>query len=114
MPTVRRNRRQLERDIREAMTIEEEAMAYYHLGLFHDNNGREAEAIPYYERAQQLGLDDVTRAQALGWLASSLYKIGKSQEALQKIDASLAVNQNAGMASFLVRLRRRINRRTIQ
>ena len=48
---ARRSLVQLERVVREASTDAEKAQAHLELGLFHDNNGREAEAIPHYEQA---------------------------------------------------------------
>jgi hypothetical protein len=79
--------------------------------VFHDNNSREAEAIPHYRCALQLGLADLNRARAWAWLASSLMKTGRPAEA---IDAALAaqrvVHGDAALARFVERLQRRIRR----
>ena len=70
----RRNLAQLEASIKRARTRRAQAAAYYQLGLFHDNNNREAEAIPNYETALRLTLTGQMRARAFAWLASSFYK----------------------------------------
>ena len=62
--------------VESARSRSDRAIAHYNLGLFHDNNGREAEAIPHYEAPLELGLDGAAQSQALAWLASSLYKTG--------------------------------------
>ncbi len=69
---MRRTRKALESNLEKAKTKSAKAIAYYELGLFHDNNGREAEAVPHYQNALKLGLDTHTKAKALAWLASSL------------------------------------------
>jgi tetratricopeptide (TPR) repeat protein len=102
---TRRDRRTLERAIDEAQTREERAAAHYELAVFHDNNSREAEAIPHYEQALQLGLDQPTRVQALAWLASSLYKTGKPRAALARAEESLSGTQDAQLTRFLIGLR---------
>lgn len=105
---TRSSRKSLERAVDEAKTREERAAAHHNLAVFHDNNGREAEAIPHYESALQLGLDHMTEVHALAWLASSLYKTGRFREALAKSEESLALAQDQRLISFLLGLRRRI------
>ena len=105
---TRRSRRALERAIEEARTVEECAVAHYDLAVFHDNNSREAEAIPHYERALGLGLDHMTKTHALAWLASSLYKTGKLGEAGARADEALLLAQDQQLMAFLLGLRRRI------
>ena len=90
-----------------AKTKSDEAIAYYRLGLFHDNNGRESEAIPYYRNALKLGLDAGMRAKALAWLASSLYKTGKSGEALKTIPKAMRLADEE-LLKFLEKLQKRI------
>jgi len=106
--TTRRDRRTLERAIDEAGTVEEQAMAHYHLSVFHDNNSQEAEAIPHYERALALGLDRNTQVQALAWLASSLYKTNKPAVALERVEQALSLVPDTDRTQFLLGLRRRI------
>jgi tetratricopeptide (TPR) repeat protein len=106
---MRRNRTSLEQKIAVATTDSEKAIAYYNLGLFHDNNARETEAIPNYRKALQLGLDKETRARALAWLASSLYKTDQPQEAMQRIGESMEI-ADAELQRFLTRLKKRIQK----
>ena len=53
----RRNLSSLAKALDQATTKSERAQAHYELALFHDNNGREAQAIPHYESAIALGID---------------------------------------------------------
>lgn len=106
----RRNRQQLEQLVADAKTDRAKALAYYQLGLFHDNNGRESEAIPHYEMALELGLDQFIKARALAWLASSLYKTGRSRAALARIAMSQAITESKDLKKFLADLERRIKR----
>ena len=85
----------------------EQALAYYKLGLFHDNNTRESEAIPNYEMALKLGLERNLKSKALVWLASSLYKTGKPKEALKRTRQSMEI-ANKDLQVFLVGLEKRI------
>ena len=100
---TRRDRRTLERAIDEAGTVEKQAMAHYHLAVFHDNNSREAEAIPQYERALALGLDRNTQVHALAWLASSLYKTNRPAVALERIEQALSLFPDPDLTQFLAR-----------
>ena len=106
--TTRRDRRTLERAIDEAGTVEKQAMAHYHLAVFHDNNSREAEAIPHYERALALGLERTTQVHALAWLASSLYKTNQPAVALERVEQALSLVPDPDLTQFLLGLRRRI------
>ncbi len=107
----RRSRAVLLRAIEEAGTDNHRALAHFELALFHDNNGREAEAVPQYEAAISLGLAEKRNAEALAWLASSLYKTGRPYDAMQRLAQSRAVAQDARLLRFLVGLERRIHRR---
>ena len=98
------------RAVEEAGTDDSRAIAHFELALFHDNNGREAEAVPHYEAAISLGLDKKRNAEALAWLASSLYKTGRPHDAIQRLMQARAVAQDTGLHRFLDRLERRINR----
>ena len=103
----RRSKDQLQEAIRRAKNNRARAIAHYNLALFHDNNARETEAIPHYLTALHLGLTKEMKSHALAWLASSLYKIGKPQEALQKArQAGRIANQS--LQKFLLGLERRI------
>jgi tetratricopeptide (TPR) repeat protein len=86
------------------------AQAHYDLALFHENNGREAEAIPHYEAALSLDLSGPQRAECLAWLASSLYKTGRPAEALQHLATSRAETNDRKLLGFLDRLERRLRR----
>lgn len=105
---MRRSGKKLEEAIRIAATQKQKALAYYNLALFHDNNSRELEAIPFYKEAIKLGLDKETEARALAWLASSLYKTGKLKEAVQVIEKSLVIAKEESLISFLKGLRTRV------
>ncbi|HZU13259.1 MAG TPA: tetratricopeptide repeat protein [Chloroflexota bacterium] len=108
-----RNRRSLSAlsaAVDQAGTRHDRAVAHYNLALFHDNNGREAEAIPHYEQALALGLSLPLRAEALAWLASSLYKTGRPSAALERAQEALALTDDADLRGFLLRLTRRIAR----
>ena len=55
----------------------DEARREYELGSEHEAAGREAEAIPHYERAREVGLDDELTPQALLQLGSSLRNVAR-------------------------------------
>lgn len=106
---MRRSKSALEQAVEDAKSNKERAVAYYNLGLFHDNNAREAEAIPNYRKALELGLDRDTRAKALAWLASSLYKTDNPKEALQRVEESIDI-ADAELRRFLEGLKKRVQR----
>jgi hypothetical protein len=68
----RRNREALEAAINAATNDAEQAVAHFKLGVFHDNNSRESDAIPHYVAALALGLDGAVRAECLAWLSSTV------------------------------------------
>jgi tetratricopeptide (TPR) repeat protein len=106
----RRNLAQLELAIEQARTRSARASAYYQLALFHDNNAREAEAIPNYEKALRLGLSGESRAQAFAWLASSLHKTGRPRRAMKALEQARAATRDAALKKFLDGLERRVRR----
>lgn len=106
---MRRSRRALESRIKEPQRDADRAIAHYDLALFHDNNSREAEAIPHYQEALRLGLAEPAHSQALAWLASSLYKIGSAEAALGRI-AEARKNAQPQLLEFLLGLEKRIER----
>jgi tetratricopeptide (TPR) repeat protein len=106
--TRRRSARQLANDVAAARGRSAKALAYYQLALFHDNNSREREAIPNYQRAIKLGLPRATKAAALAWLASSLYKTGSSKAAIARLNQSAEIAMDLELLQFLEGLRRRI------
>jgi tetratricopeptide (TPR) repeat protein len=106
----RRNLAQLQLAIEHARTEKVRALAYYQLALFHDNNSREAAAIPNYERALRLGLTGETCAQAFAWLASSLYKTGRPHRAIRALQESRSLTRDAKLRKFLTGLEARIAR----
>ena len=110
MPLLRRSLKHLQDAVVAASTDREKAVALYELAVFHDNNGREAAAIPHYRRAIKLGLDVGTREKAMAWLASSLYKTGRPFAAMQYVDQAIAADCPPELMQFLVSLRRRISR----
>jgi tetratricopeptide (TPR) repeat protein len=98
----------LEIELSESRGKRAKGLAHYRIGVFHDNNGREAKAIPHYRRALALGLPPIIRAEALAWLASSLYKTGRCSEALVKLRMSSKLARDAQLQRFLRGLERRI------
>ncbi|MCI0440137.1 MAG: tetratricopeptide repeat protein [Chloroflexi bacterium] len=108
---MRRSRKQLELAVEAAESSQEKAIACYNLGLFHDNNSRESEAIPWYEQALALGLTGEMKAQALAWLASSLYKTGNPQMAMEKAQESFSATSDSSLKRFLSGLEKRIHRK---
>jgi tetratricopeptide (TPR) repeat protein len=106
----RRSLAVLEAAVEAASTRRHRALALLNLGLFHDNNSREARAIPYYRRALRLGLEREARAQALAWLASSLYKTGHPRLALSSLRKSRSATRDTELREFLDGLERRVRR----
>jgi tetratricopeptide (TPR) repeat protein len=110
MAPRRRSRRALEAELAGASTKAEEAQAHYALALFHDNNSREAEAIPHYRRALELGLPAKVASAAWAWLASSLWKTGSPGAALDALAQSRSHADDPKLLEFIGRLERRIRR----
>jgi tetratricopeptide (TPR) repeat protein len=106
----RRNRALLEEALAAARGAAAKASAHYALALFHDNNSRESEAIPHYKRALVLGLPRPIKAQALAWLASSLYKTRYPEEALATLAKAMRLTSDPQLRRFLDGLERRISR----
>ena len=107
---LRRSRAALEDAIERATSSGEKAIALYELALFHDNNSREAEAAPFYQRAIRTGLPTNLEAQALAWLASSLFKIGDPKGAMAQIRRTREIAKSRDLQEFLDRLEAHINR----
>jgi tetratricopeptide (TPR) repeat protein len=108
--TERRSRRRLEQAIAAARTRRAKSRAHFELALFHDNNSREREAIPHYKAALGFGLDSARRAEALAWLASSLYKTGRPRAALRRIEEARDQAISIRLRTFLNGLERRVRR----
>ena len=104
----RRSRRALESQVDAARSRPESALACYALALFHDNNSREAQAIPHYRRALALGLERETAQKALAWLASSLLKTGNRTEAKKALARALRIADDPQLYRFLRRLDKRL------
>jgi hypothetical protein len=107
----RRDRRALEVALEAARGPRARAQACHALAVFHDNNSREAEAIPLYREALALDLPVPTRAQALAWLASSLMKTGSAPEAAERASEARQLTADTALLQFLDGLDRRIARR---
>ena len=97
----------------EAESEAAKALAHYELALFHDNNGREAEAVPHYEAALVKGLTGERRAQCLAWLASSLYKTGQPEMAMERLSEAKEATGDRDLMSFLADLERRVKLRSL-
>jgi len=100
MSSSRRSRAALEDAVDRAASARARAIALYQLALFHDNNSRESIAIPLYEKALRTGLRLDLKAQALAWLASSLYKTGRPQHALKKFVRPATSRRSARCGNF--------------
>ena len=109
-PRKRRSLAALTAAVDQATSRSEQARAHYNLGLFHDNNGREAQAIPHYRKALKLGIDPAVVPEALAWLASSLHKTGHPTEASLRAGQALRLTRDPSLEGFLHRLLRRIDR----
>ena len=107
-PRKRRSLASLTAALDRATTTKAKARAHFDLALFHDNNGREAQAIPHYREALALGIDPSIEAEAFAWLASSLFKTGCRTEASLSARQALCLTGDPTLRRFLVRLRRRI------
>ena len=107
---TRRSLANLLRAVERAGADDSRARVHFELAVFHDNNGREAEAVPQYEAAIGLGLDKRRNAEALAWLASSLYKTGRPHDAMRRLTQARAVALDAKLGRFLDGLERRIRR----
>lgn len=109
----RRSLSSLTKALDHATTKNERSRAHYDLALFHDNNGREAQAIPHYETAIALGIDHPVETEAHAWLASSLYKTGRHTEASKRARQALGFTEDPSLRRFLVRLLRRVDRASV-
>ena len=109
-PRKRRSLASLTSALEGASTRKAKARAHYALALFHDNNGREAQAIPHYREALALGVAPTVEPEAHAWLASSLHKTGHSAEAREEAFEALRLSKNPGLRRFVMRLLGRIDR----
>jgi tetratricopeptide (TPR) repeat protein len=75
--------------------------AAYERASAHDCEGREAEAIPHYREAIELGLGDDDLAGALLGLRSSLRHVGEAGEAVEVLAGACArFPENAALPAF--------------
>ena len=106
----RRSLASLTAALEKATTQGEKAHAHYNLAFFHDNNGREAQAIPHYRQALALDIGTAVEPEALAWLASSLHKTGHPTEAALRAGQALRLTTDPSLRGFLLRLLQRIDR----
>ena len=109
---MRRSRGQLQRAVDCASTRRKRAQALFRLAVFHDNNSREAEAIPIYRRALRVGLDPRRQTQALAWLASSLFKTRQPAAAMRSLQQTMKAKPSLRLREFLTQLKHRIASRS--
>ena len=109
-PRKRRSLASLTSALERASTRNAKARAHYDLALFHDNNGREAQAVPHYRSALTLGVRPAVEAETHAWLASSLHKTGHPAEARRQALEALRLSDDPFLRRFVVRLLGRINR----
>ena len=76
------------------------AAAWFWLATTLNNLSREAEAIPAYRRALDLGLTPNLQPKALTWLASSLAKTGQPAEATELLARAEALGGYRPAAEF--------------
>ena len=107
---MKRNKEQLEERIIKARNIRSKAIAYYNLAVFHDNNAREAKAIPNYLNALKFGMESKIKAKCLAWLASSLYKTNKPKAGLQRCREAMKINKDKKLQKLLIGLKKRIQK----
>lgn len=100
----------LEEELADSKTALAKAEAHFALAVFHDNNSREAAAIPHYVLALKSGLQGLDKARAHAYLASSLWKVGKSKEALKVISDSERLRMPIDLANWIGRLKQRVLR----
>lgn len=106
----RRSLASLTSALERASTRSAKARAHYALALFHDNNGREARAIPHYRSALALGVRPAVAAEAHAWLASSLHKTGHADEARRHALEALRLSDDPSLSRFVMRLIGRLDR----
>ena len=99
----RRSLASLSAALEQASTSSAKARAHFELALFHDNNGREAQAIPHYRSALALGVEPAVEPEAFAWLASSLYKTGHAAEARRQALDALRLADDPSLSRFLVK-----------
>jgi tetratricopeptide (TPR) repeat protein len=104
----RRSLKQLQCAAETASGKREKALAIYELGLFHDNNSREAKAIPNYQKAIRLGLDKKYEAMARVWLASSFLKTGQPELALKEHRRAFKLAKDARLRKFVMSLEKEL------
>ena len=108
---MRRTAHQLVQALHAAKTSTQKANAFYDLAVFHDNNNRESEAIPFYQKAIRLGLGRKIETMARAWLASSLYKTGNIPEAKKQCERAQKMARDPELLKFLEGLHGRIHGR---
>lgn len=79
----------------------DDAAVNLHCAWIHDKLGLEAEAVPFYERAIELGLDDDDLEDALLGLGSTYRTLGRYDESLTTLDRGVEqFPDNPGMGVF--------------
>jgi tetratricopeptide (TPR) repeat protein len=64
----------------------DDAMVNLQCAWIHDKMGLEAEAVPFYEKALETGLEDIALNDALLGLGSTYRALGRYREALKTLD----------------------------
>ncbi|PLR76000.1 hypothetical protein CU633_18210 [Bacillus sp. V3-13] len=80
------------RDLLKALAEKESenATILYECAVVHDQLGLELEAVPYYKKALELGLDDGKRRGAMLGLGSTYRALGKYEDAKSMLAAGIA------------------------
>ncbi|PLR83627.1 hypothetical protein CVD25_20140 [Bacillus canaveralius] len=80
------------RDLLKALAENESrnAAVFYHCAVVHDQLGLELDAVPYYKKALELGLDDEKRRSAMLGLGSTYRALGLYEEARSMLAAGIA------------------------
>ncbi|HMN28679.1 MAG TPA: tetratricopeptide repeat protein [Caldilineaceae bacterium] len=80
----------------------DDAVIFYETACVHDALGYEREAVPFYERALALGLDETTQRSALLGLGSTYRALGDYQAAIATLERGLALfSDGHEFATFL-------------
>ena len=89
------------------------AAAWFWLGTTRDNLGNEADTIPAYERALELGLRGPEEVKAWAWLASSYSIVGRHEDAAVLIKRAESRCGYEPLDEF-VRIARNVRQRSTQ
>jgi hypothetical protein len=106
---MRQSEKRLLERLASAKSIKTKAVSHLDIAIFHDNYGRESQAIPHYVQALKFGLAGRQKMEALVWLASSYWKTGRPKLALASISRIQGGRDNRELRAWIRRLQKRID-----